>query len=57
MEISSLPDHEKCGDLKTARDEEPMMESYEELQKIEVIKSEGNNKCDFYRETQVNTDL
>ena len=53
MEISSLPDHEECGDLKTARDEEPMMESYEELQKIEVIKSEGNNKCDFYRETQV----
>ena len=53
MTISQLPGHDdECGDMKQARQEPQMMQMFEELHKIDVIKADGSKKCDFYRETE-----
>jgi len=51
--ISLLPGEEdECGSMKQPRKEPQMMQMYEELNKIDVIKADGSKKCDFYRETE-----
>ena len=54
MAITPLPQpgHDGCQPGQTPRTEPQLQELYEELQKIEVIKADGSNKCDFYRETE-----
>merc|ERR1719510_2588556 len=52
--VTQLPraDQDDCQPIQTPRTEPELQELYEELQKIEVIKADGSNKCDFYRETE-----
>merc|ERR1719326_2368706 len=52
--VTQLPraDQDDCQPIQTPRSEQQLQELYEELQKIEVIKADGSNKCDFYRETE-----
>jgi len=53
--ISLLPgegEEDECGSMKQPRQEPQMMQMYEELNKIDVIKADGSKKCDFYRETE-----
>merc|ERR1719186_1765480 len=50
--ITLLPGDSGCEPLQQPRKEPEMMKLHEEFQQIEVIKATGNNKCDFYKETQ-----
>merc|ERR1719430_2601266 len=50
--ITLLPGDDGCEPLQQPRKEPEMMKLHEEFQQIEVIKATGNNKCDFYKETQ-----
>jgi len=50
--ITLLPGDSGCEPLQQPRKEPEMMKMHEEFQQIEVIKATGNNKCDFYKETQ-----
>merc|ERR1719187_2203004 len=50
--ISLLPGDGDCAPLQQPRKEPQMMKLHEEFRQIEVIKATGNNKCDFYRETE-----
>merc|ERR1719474_481258 len=51
--VSLLPGDGDCAPLQQPRKEPQMMKLHEEFRQIEVIKATGNNKCDFYRETEV----
>merc|ERR1719228_3179629 len=50
--VSLLPGDGDCAPLQQPRKEPQMMKLHEEFRQIEVIKATGNNKCDFYRETE-----
>merc|ERR550519_1556737 len=50
--ITLLPGDSGCEPLQQPRKEPEMMKLHEEFRQIEVIKATGNNKCDFYKETQ-----
>merc|ERR1719450_1401824 len=50
--ISLLPGDGDCAPLQQPRKEPQMMKLHEEFRQIEVIKATGNNKCDFYQETE-----
>merc|ERR1719153_1157156 len=50
--ITLLPGDTGCEPLQQPRKEPEMMKLHEEFRQIEVIKATGNNKCDFYKETQ-----
>jgi len=50
--ITLLPGDGDCQPLQQPRKEPEMMKLHEEFRQIEVIKATGNNKCDFYRETE-----
>merc|ERR1719334_1928581 len=50
--ITLLPGDGDCQPLQQPRREPEMMKLHEEFRQIEVIKATGNNKCDFYRETE-----
>jgi len=50
--ITLLPGDGDCQTLQQPRHEPQMMKLHEEFRQIEVIKATGNNKCDFYQETQ-----
>jgi len=50
--ITLLPGDAGCEPLQQPRKEPEMMKLHEEFRQIEVIKATGNNKCDFYKETQ-----
>jgi len=50
--ITLLPGDTGCEPLQQPRKEPEMMKLHEEFQQIEVIKATGNNKCDFYKDTQ-----
>merc|ERR1712142_1027705 len=50
--VSLLPGDGDCAPLQQPRKEPQMMKLHEEFRQIEVIKATGNNKCDFYQETE-----
>ena len=50
--ITLLPGDGDCQPLQQPRDEPEMQRLHEESQPINVIKSTGNNKCDYYEKTQ-----
>merc|ERR1719184_707439 len=50
--INLLPGDGDCAPLQQPRKEPEMMKLHEEFRQIEVIKATGNNKCDFYQETE-----
>merc|ERR1719427_513538 len=50
--ITLVPGDAGCEPLQQPRKEPEMMKLHEEFRQIEVIKATGNNKCDFYKETQ-----
>merc|ERR1719495_1080260 len=50
--ITLLPGDGDCQPLQQPRKEPEMMKLHEEFRQIEVIKATGNNKCDFYKDTQ-----
>merc|ERR1719481_595976 len=50
--ITLLPGDGDCQPLQQPRKEPEMMKLHEEFRQVEVIKATGNNKCDFYRETE-----
>merc|ERR1712106_1024003 len=50
--IALLPGDGDCLPLQQPRDEPEMQRLHEESQPITVIKSTGNNKCDYYEKTQ-----
>jgi len=50
--ITLLPGDGDCQPLQQPRDEPEMQRLHEESQPITVIKSTGNNKCDYYVKTQ-----
>jgi len=51
--IELLPgEGEECGGMQQPRTEPSMVEMFEELAQIAVIKADGSKKCDFYTQTE-----
>merc|ERR1712212_862545 len=50
--VNLIPEDDGCEPMKGPRSEPQMMSMHEEHKKIEVVRSTGNKKCDFYTETR-----